>query len=82
MGFFATVVVGLIAGYLASLVMKSGGGLVSDLIVGVIGGFLGGYLSQVLLGENLMSGINVTSIVTAAIGAVVLLAIVKMVRRK
>lgn len=81
MGFFATVVVGLIAGYLASLIMKSGGGLISDLIVGVIGGFIGGYLSQVFLGENLMSGINFTSIATAAVGAIVLLAIVKFFRR-
>ena len=42
MGILATLVVGLIAGFIASLIMKSGGGLIMDLIVGVIGGFLGG----------------------------------------
>jgi len=52
-----------------------------DLVVGVIGGFIGGFASQLLLGENLMSGINLTSILTAAVGAIVLLAIVKLLRR-
>lgn len=81
MGIVATLVVGLLAGFLASLVMKTGGGLITDLIVGVIGGFIGGYLSQEFLGQNMMSGINLTSILTAAVGAIVLLAIVKLVRR-
>jgi uncharacterized membrane protein YeaQ/YmgE (transglycosylase-associated protein family) len=81
MGFIATIIVGLIAGWLASLVMKSGTGLIGDLIIGVIGGFIGGFLSQLFLGANLMSGINVISIVTAFVGAIVLLAIVRAVRR-
>ncbi|HMR65149.1 MAG TPA: GlsB/YeaQ/YmgE family stress response membrane protein [Anaerolineae bacterium] len=81
MGFIATIVVGLIAGWLASLIMKTGTGLIGDMIIGVVGGFLGGLLSQLLLGANLMSGINVTSIITALIGAIVLLAIVKVIRR-
>ncbi|MCB9077837.1 MAG: GlsB/YeaQ/YmgE family stress response membrane protein [Anaerolineaceae bacterium] len=81
MGFIATIIVGLIAGWLASLIMKTGTGLIGDLIIGVVGGFLGGLLSQLLLGVNLMSGINVTSIITALVGAIVLLAIVKAIRR-
>jgi uncharacterized membrane protein YeaQ/YmgE (transglycosylase-associated protein family) len=81
MGFIATIVVGLIAGWLASLIMKSGTGLIGDLIIGVIGGFVGGFLSQLFLGANLMTGINITSIVTALVGAIVLLAIVRLVRR-
>jgi uncharacterized membrane protein YeaQ/YmgE (transglycosylase-associated protein family) len=81
MGILATLVVGLIAGFIASLIMKTSGGLIMDLVVGVIGGFIGGFASQLLLGENLMSGINLTSILTAAVGAIVLLAIVKLLRR-
>ncbi|MCB0166542.1 MAG: GlsB/YeaQ/YmgE family stress response membrane protein [Anaerolineae bacterium] len=81
MGFIATIIVGLIAGWLASLIMKTGTGLIGDLIIGVVGGFLGGLLSQLFLGVNLMSGINVTSIITALVGAIVLLAIVKLIRR-
>lgn len=81
MGFIATIIVGLIAGWLASLVMKSGTGLIGDLIIGVIGGFVGGFLSQLFLGANLMTGINISSILTALIGAIVLLAVVRAVRR-
>lgn len=81
MGFVATIIVGLIAGWLASLVMKTNTGLVLDLILGVIGGFLGGLLSQLIFGANLMSGINVTSIVVAFIGAIVLVLIVRLFRR-
>lgn len=81
MGFIATIIVGLIAGWLASLVMKTGTGLIGDLIIGVIGGFVGGFLSQLFLGANLMTGINMTSILTALIGAIVLLAVVRAIRR-
>ena len=81
MGIVATIVVGLLAGFLASVVMKSGGGLITDLILGVIGGFIGGYLSQVFMGQNFMTGINLTSILTAAVGAIVLIGIVRLIRR-
>jgi len=81
MGILATIVVGLLAGFLASLVMKSVGGLIMDLILGVIGGFIGGYLSQVFFGQNFMTGINLTSILTAAVGAIVLIGVVRLVRR-
>lgn len=81
MGFIATIIVGLIAGWLASLVMKTNTGLVLDLILGVIGGFLGGLLTQLVFGANLMSGINVTSIVVAFIGAILLVFIVRAFRR-
>ncbi len=81
MGIFATIVVGLIAGWLASLVMKSKSGLIVDLILGVIGGFVGGWLTGVVLGRNLMSGINVTSIIVAFIGAVIVLGVFRFIRR-
>ena len=81
MGIFATIVVGLIAGWLASLLMKSGTGLLMDLLMGVIGGFVGGFLSGVLLGQNLMTGINFTSILTALVGAVIVIAIYRLLTR-
>jgi uncharacterized membrane protein YeaQ/YmgE (transglycosylase-associated protein family) len=81
MGFVATIIVGLIAGWLASMLMKSGTDLIGDLILGVIGGFVGGFLSQLFFGANLMSGVNATSIITALIGAIVLLGVVRLVRR-
>ena len=81
MGLIATIVVGLIAGWLASMVMKARGGLGIDLILGVIGGFVGGWLSSLLLGTNLMSGINITSILVALVGAIIVLLIYRLLTR-
>lgn len=78
MGWFATVIVGLVAGWLASIILKTRTGLITELILGVIGGFLGGWLSQVLLGQNLMSGINITSILTALVGAAIVILIYRV----
>jgi uncharacterized membrane protein YeaQ/YmgE (transglycosylase-associated protein family) len=82
MGFFATVVVGLVAGWLASLVTKARTSLLTNLILGVIGGFVGGWLSSLLLGENLMSGINITSIAVALAGALVVIVIYRFLFRR
>lgn len=75
MGLLATIIVGLIAGWLASLLMKTGTSIWLDLIMGVIGGFVGGWVSSLLLGINLMSGVNITSIIVALIGAIIVIAI-------
>jgi len=81
MGFFATVVVGLIAGWLASLIMKTKTSIWIDLVMGVIGGFVGGWLSALLLGANLMSGINITSIIVALVGAIIVIFIYRFFTR-
>jgi uncharacterized membrane protein YeaQ/YmgE (transglycosylase-associated protein family) len=81
MGFLASVVVGLIAGFLAHLLMQTKTGLIVDLILGVIGGFVGGWLSSLIFGANLMSGINLTSIVTALVGAIIVIAVYRLVTR-
>lgn len=75
MGLLAWIVVGLIAGYLAGIVMKGrGSGLVNDIILGVIGAVVGGYLASVLLKmPDAVNGINVTSIVVAFIGAMIVI---------
>ena len=71
-------VVGLIAGFLASLVMRGGGyGIVGDIIVGIIGAFLGGWLFS-LLGVSAGGGL-VGSIIVAFIGACILIAILHAV---
>ncbi len=82
MGLIATIIVGLIAGFLAHLIMKTRTGIVLDLVLGVIGGFVGGWLSSLLLGINLMSGVNITSIIVALIGAVVVIAIYRLLSRR
>jgi len=72
-------VVGLIAGFLASRVMRGGGyGLVGDIVVGIIGAFIGGWLAGLLgLGSFGLIG----TIVVAFIGACILIAILHAVSR-
>ena len=81
MTFLAWLVVGLIAGWLASQVMRGGGyGLIGDIIVGVVGALLGGFLATTFLKmPNAVSGINITSILVAFVGAVILIAILRLV---
>ncbi len=81
MGILAWLVVGLIAGWLASRVMRGGGyGLIGDIIVGAVGALIGGFLAANLLNmPDAVNGINVTSILVAFVGAVILLAILRAV---
>jgi uncharacterized membrane protein YeaQ/YmgE (transglycosylase-associated protein family) len=81
MGILAWIVVGLIAGWLASQVMRGGGyGLIGDIIVGIVGALIGGFLAANLLNmPNAVNGINITSILVAFVGAVILLAILRLV---
>jgi uncharacterized membrane protein YeaQ/YmgE (transglycosylase-associated protein family) len=74
------IVIGIVAGWLAGQFMKGGGfGLLGDLIVGVIGGILGGLLFK-LLGIQTSSMLG--SLITATVGAVVLIFLARLVGRK
>lgn len=79
MGLIAWIVVGLIAGWLAGMVMKGGGyGVVGDIILGIIGALVGGFLAATLFNiPDAVNGINVTSIIVAFVGAVIAIAIVR-----
>lgn len=78
MGIIAWIVIGGIAGWLASLVVRGTGlGILGDIIVGIIGGFIGGIIVG-LLGGSGVSGFNIWSLIVAFIGAVVLLLIVRL----
>lgn len=80
MGILAWIIVGLIAGWLAGKVMKGGGyGVLVDIILGILGGILGGWLFG-LLGIWQGRGL-IGSIVVAFIGAVILVAITRAVKR-
>ena len=80
MSILSWIVVGLIAGWLAGVVMKGGGfGLIGNIIVGVIGGVLGGFIASYFfeIGDP-MSGINLQSVLIAFAGSVVLLLILRL----
>lgn len=85
MGLIILVVVGGILGWLASLVMRTDGqqGILLNVVVGIVGALLAGLLLNPLIGGgNIMSGdLSASSLLVSFLGAVVLLAIVNMVRR-
>ncbi|MBK6425446.1 MAG: GlsB/YeaQ/YmgE family stress response membrane protein [Blastocatellia bacterium] len=72
--------IGAVAGWLASMIMGGGGyGLIGDIVIGVIGGFIGGYLFKWF---NVSAGSGwVGSLVTALVGAIVLLAVIRTIKR-
>lgn len=74
------IIVGLVAGVLASLVMGGTGyGLIGDIIIGIVGAFVGGWLFSMLGVTSPFGGIAGV-IFVAFIGAVVLLFILRMIR--
>ncbi|HEX2092050.1 MAG TPA: GlsB/YeaQ/YmgE family stress response membrane protein [Longimicrobiaceae bacterium] len=73
------IIVGLVAGVLASLVM-GGYGLIADIIIGIVGAFVGGWIFRQLGVETPFGGLAGT-IFTAFIGAVVLLFVLRLLRR-
>lgn len=79
-GLLYWLIVGLIAGWLAGVVMKGGGyGMLADIILGLLGGVLGGWIFSKLgiaAGGGLLGGI-----IVAFIGAVVLVAITRVLKR-
>ena len=72
-------IIGMVAGWLAGQLMKGGGyGLVGDLVIGVIGAFIGGWLLGVL---GIFAGGLIGTLITATIGAIVLLYLIRLIKR-
>jgi uncharacterized membrane protein YeaQ/YmgE (transglycosylase-associated protein family) len=73
-------IVGLIAGWLAGVVMKGGGyGIIVDILLGIVGGFLGGWLFGRL--GIWPAGGMLGSIIVAFVGAVILVGITRLLKR-
>jgi uncharacterized membrane protein YeaQ/YmgE (transglycosylase-associated protein family) len=73
MSIFAWIILGLIAGFIASkLVNKRGDGMVLDIVLGVVGALVGGWLFSTF-GMARVSGLNLYSLLVAVVGAVVVL---------
>ena len=73
MSIIAWLVVGAIAGYLAGFIVKGDEryGVIGHIVLGVVGALVGGFLAGLLTGEDYTTGINITTIVVAVIGAVI-----------
>jgi len=82
MSILAWLVVGLIAGFLASKVInKTGSGLIMDIVLGVVGAVVGGFIFN-YFGHSAATGINFYSIFVAFIGAVIVLVLYHAVMRR
>lgn len=74
------IVFGALVGWVASMVMGGGGGLVWDIIVGIVGAVIGGFIMN-LLGQGGVGGFTLYSFLVALLGACVLITIVRAVQR-
>ena len=73
MGIIAWIVLGLIAGFIASMLVNKGGeGVIGDIVLGIIGAVVGGWIMSAITGAG-VTGFNLWSIVVSVVGAVVVL---------
>ncbi len=83
MGILSWIVMGLIVGLLAKFIMpgKDPGGLIITILIGIAGAFLGGLIGS-FLGLGTVTGFNFMSILLAVGGAVILLILYRIVKKK
>jgi uncharacterized membrane protein YeaQ/YmgE (transglycosylase-associated protein family) len=83
MGFFAWIILGLIAGFIGSkIVNHQGEGVFLDIILGIVGAIVGGWVFSAL-GGHPVSGVNLYSLFVAVIGSIIVLFLWHaLVRRK
>ncbi|MCH4893962.1 MULTISPECIES: GlsB/YeaQ/YmgE family stress response membrane protein [unclassified Sphingomonas] len=79
MGFIIWLIIGGVVGWLASMVMRTDAqqGIILNIIVGIVGAFIGG----LLFGGSINQAITIQTFVVSLVGAIILLAIVNLVRR-
>ena len=81
MSILAWVVLGLIAGFLASkIVNKQGEGVVLDIVLGIVGAIVGGFVFN-MFGASGVTGLNLYSVLVAMLGAIVVLVLYHAIRR-
>jgi uncharacterized membrane protein YeaQ/YmgE (transglycosylase-associated protein family) len=82
MSFIAWIVLGLIAGFIASkLVNKTGEGMLMDIVLGIVGAVVGGWLFNAF-GMSGVSGLNLYSLLVAVIGAALFLIVYHALTRR
>jgi uncharacterized membrane protein YeaQ/YmgE (transglycosylase-associated protein family) len=78
-GIIAWIVLGAIAGFITNLIMGGGEGVILTVILGIVGAVVGGYLAGTVLKVADVTGINVESIVVAVVGAIIVVAVYRMI---
>lgn len=80
MGLLAWVILGALAGWIASLIMRTDAeqGAIANIVVGIVGAIIGGFIVGLLGGQS-VTGLNLYSLAVSVLGAVVLLFLYRMV---
>ena len=83
MNFIVWIIFGALAGWIASMIMGANArmGALANIVVGIVGALIGGFLMTNVFGAQGVTGFNLTSLLVAIVGAVILLFLVGMVRR-
>lgn len=80
MSIIAWLVVGLLAGWIANMIMSSGaGGLLADLVLGILGAMIGGFVMGLITGTDYTTGINIPTILVSIVGAIILIGAYRLV---
>ncbi len=74
MSIIAWIILGAIAGFVANQIMGTSEGVIGTIILGIVGALVGGFLASALFAVD-VTGLNVSSIVIAVVGAVIVVAI-------
>jgi len=79
MSIIAWIVLGLIAGWIAGMLMRGGGyGLIGDIILGILGALIGGWIAGAVTGQDVTMGFNIPSLIIAVVGAVILIGLSRL----
>ncbi len=73
------IVLGMVAGWLAGMIMRGGGyGIIGDIVLGIIGAFVGGFLWSFVTHDDVTLGFNLPSLLIAVLGAIVVIGISRL----
>jgi uncharacterized membrane protein YeaQ/YmgE (transglycosylase-associated protein family) len=81
MGIILWIIFGALAGWIASMIMKTDSGAMMDIIMGIVGAVVGGFIMNIL-GQSGVTGFNLYSMIVAVIGAIVVIYIGRMLRNR
>jgi len=79
MGIILWIIFGALVGWIASAIMGSSGGILLDIVIGIVGAIIGGWLMS-FFGHTGVTGFNLYSFLVAIVGAIILITIVRAIR--
>ena len=82
MGFFTTIIVGILASMAASYLMKTDHKWYVDILIGIAGSTLGGWITSLISKTNLVTGFNLTTFLVSIAGAVLVLLIFNFITKR